>query len=85
MNRVATKNAENLFKHIGVRTRCLRRAHVRRAPQNVIWIQHTAPSAKSRLWLATTSGKVSLGDTFETVTYAVLWLCGLVAIGLCWI
>jgi hypothetical protein len=30
------------------------------------------------------SGNHRVADSWETVTYTVLWLCGLVAVGLCW-
>ena len=49
-----------------------------------IWIQHTAPSQRFRLPLST-SATYRIGDSWETVTYTVLGLCGLMAIGLCWI
>jgi hypothetical protein len=72
MNRV--KNAQNWFEIIGPRGLRLSQPSARLVPRNIICIQHRAPSGNHRV-----------GDSWETVTYTVLWLCGLVAIGLCWV
>ena len=84
MNRVTTKIAQNWIEIIGLRAfRLNRPGHL--VPGNIIWFQHAAPSGRSYLRPVSTSGNYRVGDTFETVTYTVLWLCGLAAIGLCWI
>ena len=83
MNRV--KNAQNWFEIIGLRALRLSQPAVRLVPRNIIWIQGAAPSGRSHLRRVSTSGNHRVGDLWETVTYTVLWLCGLIAIGLCWL
>jgi len=82
MNRV--KNAQNCFEIIGLRVLRLSQPAARVVPRNVIWIQHAAPSGRPHVRPISTSGNHRVGDSWETVTYTVLWLCGLVAVGLCW-
>jgi hypothetical protein len=82
MNRV--KNAQNWFEIIGLRAFRLSQPAARLVPRNIIWIQHSAPSGRPHLRPVSISGNDRVGDSWETVTYTVLWLCGLVAIGLCW-
>jgi hypothetical protein len=83
MNRM--KNAQNWFEVFGLRAFRLSQPAARLVPRNIIWLQHGAPSGRSHQRQVSTSGNHRLGDAWETVTYTVLWLCGLVAIGLCWI
>src|SRR6266704_7213282 len=83
MNRVTTKNAQNWFEIIGLNAFRLHRPRLHRRPDNIIWIEHIALSGRSHPRPVSTSGNHRVGDSWETVTYTVLWLCGLVAIGLC--
>jgi hypothetical protein len=84
MNRVTTKNCLNWFEPPGLRAHRLRQPSRQLAPANVIWIQHSAPKARRDRRPLPISGTYRVGDGWETLTYSVLWLCGLIAIGLCW-
>jgi hypothetical protein len=83
MNRV--KNAQNWFEIVALRPFRLSQPAARLVSRNIIWIHHAVPSGRSHLGPVSTSGNHRVGDLWETVTYTVLWLCGLVAIGLCWV
>jgi hypothetical protein len=84
MNRVTTKNTANWCEFLGLRAHGLRRPSRRLTPANIIWIQHAAPSARSHRRPLPISATCRVRDGWETVTYSVLWLCGLIAIALCW-
>jgi hypothetical protein len=83
MNRVTTKYTSNLFEFRGLSAHSLCRPSRRLTPANVIWIQHTAPSVRYHRQSLPISGNYRVRDGWETLTYSVLWLCGLIAIGLC--
>jgi hypothetical protein len=85
MNTVTTKNSANWFEFLGLRAHGFRQPPVRFARANVIWIQQTTPSARSGLRPVSTSATYRISDSWETITYTALWLCGLIAIGLCWV
>jgi len=85
MNRVTTKYTSNGFELPGLSPHGLRQPSRRFVPANIIWIQHTASSARSPLQPLSISGTYRVRDVWETLTYSVLWLCGLIAICLCWV
>jgi hypothetical protein len=85
MNRLTTKNSSNWFEFLGLRAHGLHQPSARLTPANVIWIQHTAPSTRRFRQPLPISGTYRVRDGWETLTYSVLWLCGLIAIGLCWL
>jgi len=85
MNRVTAKKSLNWFELTGVRAHRLRGPSVSFAPHDVIWIQQTPPSARCHRQRLPVTGTHRVGDGWETLTYSVLWLCGLLAIGLCWV
>ena len=49
----------------------------------VVPTQHGAPSARAHVWIGLRSADDWAGEFWETLSYAVIWLCGLIGIGLC--
>ena len=43
------------------------------------------PSAEFRLWLGLRSPEHRASEHWETLSYVVIWLCGLIGIGLCFL
>jgi len=43
------------------------------------------PSAEPRIWLALSGTMPRASDYWETLTYVVIWLCGWIGIGLCFL
>jgi hypothetical protein len=79
MNSFTTKQPLNWFE---LRT-TFRRADLRPSPAKVIWILPKTPMPRTRFWPGTISASQRAGDFWETLTYTVLWFCGLFAIGIC--
>ena len=47
--------------------------------------EDAGPSAGPRLWLALSSPEHRASEYCETLSYVVIWLCGLIGIGLCFL
>ncbi len=43
------------------------------------------PSAEPRLWLEVSSPEHRANEYWETLSYVVIWLCGLTGVGLCFL
>jgi len=43
------------------------------------------PSAEPRLWLALSSPEHGASEYWETLSYVVIWLSGLIGVGLCFL
>ena len=47
--------------------------------------EDTGPSAELRLSLALRSPEHRANEYWETLSYVVIWLCGLIGVGLCFL
>ena len=45
--------------------------------------EDAGPSAEPRLGLALRSAKHRAGEYWETLSYVIIWLCGLIGVALC--
>jgi hypothetical protein len=53
------------------------------APVRLVRAQHASPSAWIDSWVMVHSAQHSAAESLETLTYAILWLCGLISVGIC--
>ena len=49
------------------------------------WSEDARPSAEPPLWVALSSPEHGASEYWETVSYLVIWLCGLIGVGLCFL
>jgi hypothetical protein len=51
-----------------------------------VWAQgETPPPVRPHRWVAAHPRDEWSGEFWETLSYAILWLCGLIGIGLCFL
>ena len=47
--------------------------------------ESAGPSAERRVWLELSSLEHRASEYWETLSYVVIWLCGLIGVGLCFL
>ena len=47
--------------------------------------ESAGPSAERRVWLELSSPEHRASEYWETLSYVVIWLCGLIGVGLCFL
>jgi len=52
---------------------------------HTVWIRSAALSARPQLGIGWHSADDQAGEFWETLSYAVIWLCGLIGIGFCFL
>lgn len=76
-------NNATRFEPFNLRIEGLGEAAVREVPVRCVWTRTTTSWTTPNRSCGSHLADSRIRDLWETITYAVLWICGLIAIGLC--